>query len=45
MTFSQLLVKFGYITADKAKESRKRPWHVAPINLDGYSDSSDEGGN
>jgi len=42
MTFSQLLVKFGYITADKTKENRKRPWHVTPINPDGYSDSSDD---
>ena len=42
MTFSQLLVKFGYITADKTKESRKRPWHVTPINPDGFSSSSDE---
>ena len=42
MTFSQLLVKFGYITADKTKENRKRPWHVTPINPDGYSSSSDD---
>jgi len=42
MTFTQLLTKFGYITADKTKENRKRPWHVTPINPDGYSSSSDE---
>ena len=42
MTFTQLLTKFGYITADKTKESRKRPWHVTPINPDGYSSSSEE---
>ena len=42
MTFTQLLTKFGYITADKTKENRKRPWHVTPINPDGYSSSSEE---
>lgn len=42
MTFTQLLTKFGYITADKTKENRKRPWHVAPVNPGGYSSSSDE---
>ena len=42
LTFSELLVKFGYITQDKSKESRKRPWHVAPVNLDGYSSSDDD---
>lgn len=42
MTFSQLLVKFGYITQDKSKENRKRPWHITPINPDGYSSSEDD---
>ena len=37
-----MLVKFGYITEDKSKENRKRPWHVAPVNLGDWSSSSDE---
>lgn len=41
-TFQQLLVKFGYITEDKSKEARKRPWHVAPVNFDNWSSSSDD---
>ena len=41
-TFAQMLVKFGYITADKSKENRKRPWHVTPVNPDGWTSSSDD---
>ena len=41
-TFQQMLVKFGYISADKSKEDRKRPWHVAPVNAGDWSSSSDE---
>ena len=42
MTFAQLLVKFGYITQDKTQDNRKRPWHVAHVNPDGYSSSDDD---
>ena len=40
MTFSQMLVKFGYIQEDKsAQKNKKRPWHVKEIK---GGDSSDD---
>ena len=41
MTFSQMLVKFGYIQEDKsAQKNKQRPWHVKKITS-ADSDSDD----